>query len=364
MTVENIDFNKKIALKLHSAKVKFDTRIHELSYLFWECTLRCNLSCVHCGSDCSKDSDIEDMPKEHFLEILDQIEPFVNKEKIIVAISGGEPLMRPDLIDACRKISEKGFRWGMVTNGFALTKEKLIQLVDAGLQSIAISVDGLEKEHNWFRGNNNSFKNAINAIGYLSEMSIKTGLVFDVVTCVNKRNFKDLERIKKLLIDLGVKRWRLGTVFPKGRAAENNDLKITGEQLENVLLFIEKERATGEIVPSYGCESFLGAYEMRVRDLPFYCKAGISVGSVLADGSISACPSLRGDYVQGNIYKDNFLDVWENKFDVMRNRAWTKVGECKCCKVWKYCKGNSLHLRDENSGELLYCSYNEIKSCS
>lgn len=361
MDVDNIDISKRIALRLHSAKKSVEAKIHELTYLFWECTLRCNLSCIHCGSDCMQSADIEDMPKDDFIRVLKKIEPHVDKNRFIVAISGGEPLMRPDLIDAVSSIKDLGFRWGMVTNGFSLTKTKFEELLNAGLKSIAISLDGLEDDHNWFRGNNKSFKNATNAIMLASQAS-KAGLTFDVVTCVNCRNIYSLKELKEHLIKLGVKKWRLGTVFPKGRAKDNKELKISGNQLKSLLEFIEETRQEGRIYPSYGCESFLGNYEMRVRDFPFYCKAGVCVGSVLADGSISACPSLRGDYIQGNIYKDDFLEVWDKKFDVMRKRDWAKTGACKTCKVWKYCKGNSLHLRDEKSGELLYCSYEELKA--
>lgn len=233
------------------------------------------------------------------------------------------------------------------------------ELLDSGIGSIAISLDGLEADHNWFRGNEESFKRAITVIGYAADSS-KKGLIFDVVTCVNKRNFTDLEKIKNILIDNGVEKWRLVSIFPKGRAQDNPILKLSGEQLRQTLDFIKATRDEGKIIASYGCEGFLGGYEMETRDFPFYCRAGIGIGSVLVDGSISACPSLRADYIQGSIYKDDFMDVWNNRFQVMRNRKWLKTGECTDCKVWKYCKGNGLHLRKESSGELLYCNYNAL----
>ena len=101
--------------------------------------------------------------------------------------------------------------------------------------------------------------------------------------------------------------------------------------------FIKAGRAEGRIEPSFSCEGFLGPYEGEVRDDFFFCRAGINIGSVLADGSISACPSLRADYSQGNIYKDSFLDVWNNRFQVMRDRAWTKTGKCLDCGAFKWC---------------------------
>ena len=54
------------------------------------------------------------------------------------------------------------------------------------------------------------------------------------------------------------------------------------------------------------------------------CGAGVNVGSVLADGSISACPSIRSDYSQGNIYKDDFLEVWKNGYNEYRDRSWMR----------------------------------------
>ena len=88
----------------------------------------------------------------------------------------------------------------------------------------------------------------------------------------------------------------------------------------------------------YGCEGFLGNYEGDVRDNFYSCNAGISVGSVLIDGSISACPSIRSNFHQGNIYRDDFMEVWENRFH----------------SFFRYCEGNGMHLRDE-AGELLLC---------
>ena len=123
--------------------------------------------------------------------------------------------------------------------------------------------------------------------------------------------------------------------------------------------FITDTRKEGRIQVSYGCEGFLGGYEAEVRDTFFHCDAGITVGSVLNDGSISACPSIRANYSQGNIYKDDFWTVWNNKFEQFRNRSWMKNGICANCKLFRYCGGNGFHLRDEN-GNLLFCHYQRL----
>ena len=123
--------------------------------------------------------------------------------------------------------------------------------------------------------------------------------------------------------------------------------------------FIVRMRETKKIHASYGCEGFLGAYEGRVRDHFYTCQAGLSVASVLCDGSISACTSIRSDFHQGNIYHDDFWQVWENKFQLYRDRSWMRKDECAECKVWKFCKGSGMHLRDAD-GKLALCHYKRL----
>lgn len=357
-----MNLKKRLSLDLYRQHKKNLTKIHELSYLFWECTLRCNLNCLHCGSDCNVQADIPDMPFEDFLKVLVSITPHVNPNKTMVVITGGEPLMRKDLAECGKGISKLGYPWGMVTNGYALSSARLDELLKAGLRSITISLDGLNPEtHDWFRNKNGSWDKAIDAIKLVTSTP---ALVFDVVTCVNKRNIIDLENLKNLLVSKGVKHWRLFTVFPKGRAAENPELQLDNAQFLLLMEFIKTTRKEGFIKASYGCEGFLGDYELDVRDRPFFCRAGIQVGSVLVDGSISACPSLRADYIQGNIYKDDFMTVWNEKFGIMRDRSWAKTGKCASCKSWKYCEGNGLHLRDEKTGDLLCCHLERLTGTS
>ena len=119
-------------------------------------------------------------------------------------------------------------------------------------------------------------------------------------------------------------------------------------------------RQEGRIHLSYGCEGFLGEYEGFVRDHMFTCQAGMSISSVMIDGSISACASIRSNLAQGNIYKDDFIDVWENRYQPYRDRSWMKTGECADCKYFRYCQGNGMHLRDDN-GELILCHLKRLK---
>ena len=132
-------------------------RLHPLEQLFWECTLRCNLNCRHCGSDCRTVSLAKDMPLEDFVPVLDELAEKTDASGIMVVTTGGEPLMRKDILDIGRAIRERGFLWGMVSNGMLLTENMLDNLINAGLQSLSLSIDGFEEEHNWMRGNPDSF---------------------------------------------------------------------------------------------------------------------------------------------------------------------------------------------------------------
>lgn len=113
---------------------------HPLKQLFWECTLRCNLSCRHCGSDCKVDGNTRDMPFEDFARVLDEIKEHQPKTRTIVFTVGGEPLIREDIIECGRQITKKGFYWGTVSNGMMIDKQMMKELSNAGLVSLSVRV--------------------------------------------------------------------------------------------------------------------------------------------------------------------------------------------------------------------------------
>jgi radical SAM additional 4Fe4S-binding domain len=333
---------------------KYETRLHELNYLFWECTTRCNLNCCHCGSDCSKDSLYKDMPLSDFLAALDTIEK--KTPNLMVVLTGGEPLLRKDIEMCGREIRKRGVRWSMVSNGYFYDKEKHNSLLNAGLGALTFSLDGLEESHNWLRGNNKSFEKVDNAISLAAS---SPRLNFDVVTCVNKRNINELKKIRDYLINKNVKAWRLFTITPIGRAAGDPEMFLTDLQFKELMDFICESRKLNEIDVKFSCEGYVGRYEWKVRDAGFFCRAGINIGSILIDGSISACPNIDRNFAQGNIYKDNFHEVWQTKYELFRNRAWTRTGKCEKCDKYKNCQGNGFHYWQKGEDDVLFC-HNEL----
>lgn len=359
MPSNKLSFKKRLSLNIFSRYVDVQTKLHELSYFFWECTVRCNISCQHCGSDCRTDLTVKDMPADDFLRVTKQVAEKYNPNKVMIVITGGEPLMRKDLEYTGTELYKQGFPWGIVTNGYAMTPERFRSLINAGMRSVTVSLDGFEDSHNWLRGNKNSFKRAVSAI----ELIVKEkDLVYDIVTCVNQKNISELTELKKYLIGLGVKKWRIFTICPIGRAKENPQLNISDEQFFEIMEFIKAARKENKIHTSYGCEGYLGAFEAEARDGFYFCRAGVNIASVLSDGSICACPNIDHRFIQGSIYSDDFLDVWENKFQTMRNRDWTKQGLCLNCEVYRYCRGNGIHLRDLDKNDVMRCHYQMIEN--
>lgn len=346
-----LSLRQRIALELNLRLKKERRSKHPLRQLFWECTWRCNLSCRHCGSDCKSSSMLPDMPAEDFLRVVDTIRPHVDPHRLNIVITGGEPLVRQDIEKVGLELYRREMPWGIVTNGMLLNEKRFESLRRAGLHNLTISLDGLEENHNWMRGHKESFMRAVAAIRMAAKAQ---DLHFDVVTCVNRRSLPELGALKELLIDAGVKRWRLFTIFPSGRAAQHPEFDLGQDELRTLMEFIIATRKEGRIHPSFCCEGFLAGYEGLVRDYFFECGAGVTVASVLLDGGIGACPSIRADYRQGNIYTDDFWDVWQNRFGAYRDHGWMKRGVCADCSFWRYCEGNGMHLRDAD-GNLMHC---------
>ena len=347
---------------IHNIFRKNETKLHILNYLFWECTWRCNLKCLHCGSDCQANSSFPDMPFEDFLNAVLPLKKLYPKESIIVSIMGGEPLLRKDLADCGKLLRENCFRWGIVTNGFAYDETMHNKHISAGMGSITVSLDGLEENHNWLRNHPKSFERAVKA---LELIVTSPRLNYDVVTCVHQKNIDELPDLKEFLISKKIKKWRIFTIAPIGRAAENPDMLLTNEQTKHLMEFIAESRKNDPRIDLYfSCESYVGDYERKVRDSYFFCRAGINIGSVLIDGSISACPNIDRSFVQGNIYNDDFMNIWENRFEVMRNRNWCKTGVCKNCKDFKYCNGGAMHLWNDKQEEIMTCIADRIKPTS
>jgi radical SAM protein with 4Fe4S-binding SPASM domain len=349
------------------AKRQFDRRKarHELRYLFWECTLGCNLSCRHCGSRCSPGVAREaDLPGQEVKRIFSEIAEDFDATRITLAVTGGEPLTRPDLLDVMVHVGRLGFYWGIVTNGVLVTEAAIARMRETGMKTVSVSIDGDAGAHAALRGSVEAYERAMAGLRRL----IKRGGFLDcveVITVVYTGNVDSLDAMYDRFHALGVGRWRLLTVDPIGRMKDpaNRGLLLTGEQLGRLLEFIARRRQSGPMPITFGEAGFLGLkYEGKVRDQYFYCPAGIEVGSILHDGAIGACPSLERSLIQGDARTERFSEVWEHRFGLFRDRQFTRCNApCLACRWWKHCEGGSLHLWDWDEQRPRGCAYRTLK---
>lgn len=355
--MDNIPISKRVAFESERNTWNRQVKEHKLTQLFWECTVRCNQDCLHCGGDCRKLHGVTDMPLDTFCHVLDNIASHQDPSGVIVVITGGEPLLRDDLEECGREITRMGFKWCLVTNGMLLTKERFERLCQAGMHSISISLDGFDFDHNWMHGNKESYDLTCEAIRLVNSVP---SMACEVVTCVNNRNFDYLPELAGHLLSLGAERWRLYAAYPSGKAAQNPELHLEPYQMKMLMKFIKKQREQRYMYVNFGCEGFLGEYEGEVRDHFFSCQAGLSIGSVRVNGEIGGCLSINHAYSQGNIYEDEFMDIWNTCFRQFRNRDWMHTGICTHCKQFRYCHGGSMHLRDAE-GQPMRCTYYNCK---
>ena len=353
----------KTLARLHQAKRQFDERksTHQLNYLFWETTLRCNLTCRHCGSRCSPNEIRDDeLTTEEAKACFKNIAKEFNAREITVAVTGGEPLLRKDLFEVMSLAADLGFWWGVVTNGTLVTKKLVTKMKKAKMATVSISLDGDAEAHAFLRGSTEFFDKGLNAVSLLRESGFLDRV--QVTTVVHKKNVNLLAKMYDIFHGRGCQEWRLLMADPIGRMTdpENSGFILDGDGLKTLLEFVaDKRENPGPMEVTFEESGFLGLdFEGRVRDYYFHCPAGIEIASILYDGAISACPSLPRTLVEGNIRTDDFATVWREKFRRYRDREGTRrKGPCESCMWWQYCEGGSLHLWDWEREEPRLCHY-------
>ncbi len=322
-------------------------KAHELRYLFWECTLRCNLGCAHCGSSCAMDAALPgELSTDEIKAALSTVAEDFPAGKVMLAVTGGEPLMRPDLFEVMDHATRLGFPWGMVTNG-TLLNDRAVELCQrTRMGSVSVSLDGLKAQHERLRGRG-SFERTLNGIARLKRAAFLQ--VLEVTTCPTPQVVAELDAVYEFMCTLGLDAWRIIPIAPIGRARETPQLRLDGAAWRSLLEWVRAKRADAQapLQVTLDEEGFLGwGWECRVRDLAYFCPAGVNIASILADGQISACPSIDRSFIQGSIRERRFKDIWDSEFKLFRDRRWMKRGDCAKCASFGDCRGNSLHLWD------------------
>ena len=322
---------------------------HPLNYLFWECTLNCNFLCDHCGSRAGNvDYSSSQLSTEEIKKTFQEIADAFDSNKIMLAITGGEPLLRSDIFEVMEYAHELGFNWGMVTNGYFVNKDTVERMKKSGMSTVVVSIDGIGEVHDGFRHMPGSYERAINAINLMKQAAFIQDL--QITTSIHQGNFFQLEEMYDTFLQLDISSWRVMNVDSIGRAENNEGMLLKPDQLKGLLEFIRNKRHKNKKVEiKYGCAGFLGYdLEKETRNHYFFCSTGITTASILHNGDIFVCPNVprRPELIQGNVRTDSFIEVWNNKFSFFRGKNRTSCDKCQQCDYWEDCLGGSMHLWD------------------
>ncbi|MDT8717556.1 radical SAM protein [Clostridium sp. 19966] len=332
----------------------------------WEITMGCNLRCKHCGSSCEGPMEGE-LTTEEALKLCDDLGQLEFKW---ITLSGGEPTTRKDWHLIAKRLCENNIIPNMITNGWLLNEEIIDKAVEAGINTIAISIDGLENTHDLIR-KPGSFKKDMAAFDLLKNKNINYG----AITTINSINIKELEELKAILIEKGLMSWQLQLGLPMGNLAKNIELVAKPSDVDILIDFAHRAMLEGKIQINLGdCVGYYNLKEIQVRNhnkkTEQYqwngCGAGRCNLGILHNGDIVGCTSIRSrEFIEGNIKEIPIKEIWENPDSFSWNRSMKKEqlnGLCKICKYGSSCRGGCSNAKLTTGGSIhaenKFCSYN------
>lgn len=300
-------------------------------HMVWLATNACNLRCVHCSSNAA-----HRLPNELSTdEACKMFDEFAEIGVWDVAVSGGEPLIRKDLIDVLRHANALGIKIGVGSNGTSITETIAQQMVDAGVDRLQISIDGLHKTHDIARRKPGLFQISAGAI----ERGLSAGLRVHVCFTVHRLNFQELATVIDKCASWGVLRFNMSRFVPTGRGTIHLDL--TPEEWRRVLeTYYEKRREYRAVMEFTTHLSHQVLFDEQLECTPGFlgCQAGRAQGCVGPEGDVTPCVMLP--LVVGNIRRERLKDIWLNSpvLKQLRDRGAVK-GWCHSCTFREKCGG-------------------------
>jgi radical SAM protein with 4Fe4S-binding SPASM domain len=308
-------------------------------YVLWDCTRRCNLKCIHCGA--SKNSNAVELTTAQITGIVDEL---AGLKIAMFSVTGGEPLLRKDLLDVLAHARQRGVKTGIATNGFLLDRPMADRIAQAGVHSVQVSLDGMEATHNDIRRNPRSYAAAVRAIELLSEIRVP---VLTVATTVTERNLPELNSLRGFLRHLGVLQWKLTAVMPIGRARRAG-MSLDRERLISLFEFVRKNNGRGIRIHLGENLPFLGGWERKLRSGPVICPVGFSACCIGVDGNVRGCPEQPDtpDNREGSLLERSFADIWQHGFGRYRGREILDADPiCSVCEWKNDCFGGCWVMR-------------------
>ncbi|MGD8792667.1 MAG: radical SAM protein [Anaerolineae bacterium] len=184
----------------------------------WESTVACNLACIHCRASAQTAPDPDELATDEVFGLIDQLAEF---SRPIFVISGGEPLMRPDIFEIAAHGTRRGLRVAVSPNGTLLTAEAVSNLRQAGVKRISVSIDGsTAARHDTIRGVPGAFEAAMEGLARCRQ----AGLGFQLNTTVMRQTRDDLPAVRDLAVRIGAEAWHVFMLVPTGRGKIDDEV--------------------------------------------------------------------------------------------------------------------------------------------
>ncbi len=322
----------------------------------WSVGQRCNLKCIHCYSQ-SKDIEYSnELTTKEAKAMLDDLAEFGAP---VILFSGGEPTMRPDLLELIAYAKEKGLRAVISTNGTLISEEKASALKNMGLSYVGISLDGIKETNDRFRGVIGAFDAALQGIRNCKKVGIKVGLRFTI----NKRNAKDIPAIFDLIEEEDIPRVCFYHLVYSGRGSKLIDEDLSHEETRQVVdLIMDETKAfhkRGKKLEVLTVDNHADGPYVYLRLLKEDPKRAAEVYELLmmnegnSSGKGIACISWDGSvhadqfwrqYTFGNVRQRRFSEIWMDTSNELMAKLKDKKpylkGRCAKCKWLNICGGN------------------------
>uniref|UniRef100_A0A831ZJ51 Pre-heme d1 synthase n=1 Tax=Desulfacinum infernum TaxID=35837 RepID=A0A831ZJ51_9BACT len=334
----------------------------------WNMTRRCNLKCVHCYAQALDRDFPDELTTAEGKALLDDLAAFGCP---VVLFSGGEPLLRPDLVELAAYAVAKGMRAVISTNGTLITPQVARALKDIGLSYVGISLDGMEEVNDRFRGVKGAFRRALEGIAACREAGIKVGLRFTM----NRRNAAEIPAIFDLLESHDIPRVCFYHLVYAGRGSKLMEDDLTHEETRRAVDLIIDRTADlhrrgkpKEVLTVDNHADGPYVYLRMVREgsprAPDVLKllemnegnnSGRGIGCVSWDGQVHADQFWR-HYAFGNIRQRPFSAIWTDLSNPLMARLKDKkryvTGRCARCRWLSVCGGNFRVRAEAATGDL------------
>lgn len=333
----------------------------------WNMTRTCNLKCVHCYAHAKDQVFPDELTTAEGKRIIDDLSQFGAP---VMLFSGGEPLMRPDLVELAAYAVEHGMRAVISTNGTLITPAKARELKTVGLSYVGVSLDGLEPVNDRFRGLKGAFRMALDGISACQEAGIKVGLRFTM----NRMNAGEIPAIFDLLESHNIPRVCFYHLVYAGRGSKLITEDLSHEETRRAVDLIidrtadlhrrglEKEVLT---VDNHADGPYI--YLRMLREGHERAKAvlellkmnegnnsGRGIGCISWDGQIHADQFWRHTTF-GNVRQRPFSQIWTDLSNPLMAKLKDKklhvTGRCATCRWLDICGGN-FRVRAEAVGDL------------